>query len=414
MAKQSDQPGTLPQPELNPLVNPLLAENMGRWAEVYFTSPPEKREEAVLELLRELEAKNAQTDGPVATPSAPANPSGLQRVPMPERSSTVPNYADTIRCQSCGRENPSSHRFCGMCGTNLHPEDGFDHRDSSAPFDSEGNRSALDWDRHSDEVNDDRDSRPTEHLPVATSEFSLFQTPREGYDEAAWDEDDAPSSPYRLYVGIVLALLIVGLSYMAWRSMQATSHSLPVAAPPAAAPAPESSASQAGTPASTPNPTSSDQAAAGNATNSSTPAATEPSEPKSAKASENAKPSIPTGSQPSKPKPAKAETQAAAQSERQQESPSADNGSEELAVARRFLAGSNGTRGDPGEAAKWLWKSIAKHNSDATVLLADLYLKGSGVPKNCDQARVLLYSAARKGTPGAGERLRNLQAFGCQ
>ena len=69
---------------------------------------------------------------------------------------------------------------------------------------------------------------------------------------------------------------------------------------------------------------------------------------------------------------------------------------------------------DTAEAAKWLWKSIAKHNGPATLALADLYLKGDGVPKNCDQARVLLYSAARRGMTGAGERLRNLQAFGCQ
>jgi TPR repeat protein len=41
-------------------------------------------------------------------------------------------------------------------------------------------------------------------------------------------------------------------------------------------------------------------------------------------------------------------------------------------------------------------------------------LKGDGVSKNCDQARVLLDSAARQGMAGAGERLRNLQAFGCQ
>src|SRR5580698_2997088 len=52
---QPDQPSTLPQAELNPLLNPLLSQNMGRWAEVYFTSPPEKREQAVQELLRELE-----------------------------------------------------------------------------------------------------------------------------------------------------------------------------------------------------------------------------------------------------------------------------------------------------------------------------------------------------------------------
>ena len=65
------------------------------------------------------------------------------------------------------------------------------------------------------------------------------------------------------------------------------------------------------------------------------------------------------------------------------------------------------------EAAKWLWKAMAKHNGSASVLLADLYLKGDGVPKNCDQARILLDSAALRGTKDAGERLRHLQAFGC-
>jgi len=36
------------------------------------------------------------------------------------------------------------------------------------------------------------------------------------------------------------------------------------------------------------------------------------------------------------------------------------------------------------------------------------------VGKNCDQARVLLDAAARKGVKEAGERLRHLPAFGCQ
>jgi TPR repeat protein len=89
-------------------------------------------------------------------------------------------------------------------------------------------------------------------------------------------------------------------------------------------------------------------------------------------------------------------------------------GGEELATAQRFLHGSTGQARDTSEAAKWLWKSIAKHNGPAMLELADLYLKGDGVPKSCDQARVLLDSAARRGMARAGQRLRNLQAFGCQ
>src|SRR5882762_2020397 len=52
----SDKPdsATLPDPNLNPLSNPVLGRHMGRCAEVYFTTPPEKRQEAVQQLLREL------------------------------------------------------------------------------------------------------------------------------------------------------------------------------------------------------------------------------------------------------------------------------------------------------------------------------------------------------------------------
>ena len=60
MAQSTEEPeNSLPDPELNPLLNPLLAAHMGRWAEVYFTAPPEKRGEAVAELIRELEKEDA-------------------------------------------------------------------------------------------------------------------------------------------------------------------------------------------------------------------------------------------------------------------------------------------------------------------------------------------------------------------
>jgi TPR repeat protein len=92
----------------------------------------------------------------------------------------------------------------------------------------------------------------------------------------------------------------------------------------------------------------------------------------------------------------------------------AGNGAEELAIAQHYLTGENGLQRNSSEAAKWLWKSMAKNNANATLLLADLYLKGDGVSKNCDQARVLLDSAARSGMKQAGERLQHLQAFGCE
>src|SRR4029077_19095838 len=45
-------------------------------------------------------------------------------------------------------------------------------------------------------------------------------------------------------------------------------------------------------------------------------------------------------------------------------------GAEELAVAQLYLTGANGQQRNSAEAAKWLWKSMAKHNSSATLLLA--------------------------------------------
>jgi len=97
-----------------------------------------------------------------------------------------------------------------------------------------------------------------------------------------------------------------------------------------------------------------------------------------------------------------------------QAEPVSANGAEELAIAQRYLNAAAGQERNSSEAAKWLWKAIAKHNADATLLLSDLYLKGDGVEKNCDQARVLLDAAAGRGMKGAGDRLRHLQAFGCQ
>ena len=83
-------------------------------------------------------------------------------------------------------------------------------------------------------------------------------------------------------------------------------------------------------------------------------------------------------------------------------------------MARDFLNGTNGKEPNRSLAAIYLWKAVAKQNIEATVMLSDLYLRGDGVPKNCEQARLLLDAAALKGRKDAAVQLRNLQAFGCQ
>jgi TPR repeat protein len=88
-----------------------------------------------------------------------------------------------------------------------------------------------------------------------------------------------------------------------------------------------------------------------------------------------------------------------------------DNGGQELQMAQQYL---NGSSRNSAQAAQWLWKAVAKQNPTALVLLSDLYLRGDGVPKSCDQARILLVAAAKKGAPNVAPTLRSLELHGCQ
>ncbi len=60
-----------------------------------------------------------------------------------------------------------------------------------------------------------------------------------------------------------------------------------------------------------------------------------------------------------------------------------------------------------------LWAAVQSGNSQAAVALAELYIKGEGVPQNCDQARVLLLMASEKRNAEAIKRLHELDKTGC-
>jgi TPR repeat protein len=79
-------------------------------------------------------------------------------------------------------------------------------------------------------------------------------------------------------------------------------------------------------------------------------------------------------------------------------------GAEELAKAANAS--------DSAAASAWLWKAVAKGNPEAPVKLANMYIKGDGVPQSCDQAIVLLRSAAAKENAAARSRLGALYATG--
>ncbi len=91
----------------------------------------------------------------------------------------------------------------------------------------------------------------------------------------------------------------------------------------------------------------------------------------------------------------------------------ADTGELELETGRQFLEAPAGQR-KSSEAAKWLWMSVEKGNPKAEVLLADLFLHGDGVTKNCAQARILLGAAIKHGDTEAIPKLHALDRGGCR
>jgi len=61
-----------------------------------------------------------------------------------------------------------------------------------------------------------------------------------------------------------------------------------------------------------------------------------------------------------------------------------------------------------------LWAGVRKGYVPAEVTLADLFRRGDGVEKNCDQARVLLVAASKKGSLDARQMLEHMAEQGCE
>ncbi len=88
-------------------------------------------------------------------------------------------------------------------------------------------------------------------------------------------------------------------------------------------------------------------------------------------------------------------------------------GQQEFTQAQEILKGKNREDG-LSEAVRLLWISVEKGNSAAEVSLAELYQLGEGVSKNCDQTKILLTAAARKGNAEAQKRLEQFLHEGCE
>jgi len=96
--------------------------------------------------------------------------------------------------------------------------------------------------------------------------------------------------------------------------------------------------------------------------------------------------------------------------------PSGDNsvepGQSEYLQALQILR-SPGRSSEVPAAIQLLWVAVEKGNTGAEIDLAELFRTGRGVAKNCDQTRILLSAAARKGSTEARKRLEAFQRQGC-
>ena len=89
------------------------------------------------------------------------------------------------------------------------------------------------------------------------------------------------------------------------------------------------------------------------------------------------------------------------------------DGQNEFSLARQYLSESNNSEA-AAHAAELLWVAVEKGSSDAEVELADLYGRGEGVPKNCQQARILLAAAHNVNNPFAGRESVAMHRYGCE
>jgi uncharacterized Zn finger protein (UPF0148 family) len=379
---------------LNPTTNPLLAQHLGRWAEAYFTNPPEKREQAVLALLQEL--TNSQIPDLVRSDSHPP-------------SSPPPPLSAEASCPTCGHPAENGTRYCGICGRMLKQPKSSNSVNSNR---AEPTRKAILPGLARNGTSRKDESKETSNKGLEENSELRSVTPLR---PVVGIIRDLPVSRHlrgdlvRAFVGIAaIGLILLTPAYLLLKSYNSRSRRAPIVTrnnqsavieEARSSPASAQPASNPVTLATTSNvpPTKSTKPLppqteiVGNRLNgpsaTTKPAATVP--PKSA---------ITTATTISSPV----------------QTPENENQSDaqDFYRARKLLNPKNPSR-DPAEAAKLLWKAVAKGNTEAALLLADLYQSGDGVSKSCDQARLILTAAANN-SGAASQKLKTLDIDGCQ
>jgi hypothetical protein len=468
--KTSAPTGDIPKPELNPMTNPVLGRHLGRWAEVYFTTPVEQREQAVIELLQQLEREDEngapETSSRLETREIPAsveeslssideldNPTdrlaaleeAIRQYDRPQNrvertDSTLQGRRDfgppqaqlPGTCPVCQHFNQPDQWYCGMCGFKLRADDESSTRVLSFPHSTHAPEPP--------ELSDESPDEPKNEVqPTNGFAFSLFGQPLETTDAnsnlrlnrpSMWPLDtveELPSSGVGAKLAILCAILLIAATAFFYRdrfrgvvqplleSRQNSTTPPPQIAATQPMPAPPSGDS---TRSETPTPNAGSQDHVPAPTQDANPATSEVNAP-SSKSEKDAPYSDQnsinaSGDKRSSPSPEKKSVSssptrepAATTAHNAQTTALSDSGNQELARAQALLSG--GARSDASQASIWLWKAVGKNNGAAVLMLADLYARGNGVPQSCDQARILLSAAAKKGSAEATQKLREIQ-----
>lgn len=324
-----------------------------------------------------------------------------------------------MKCLRCGNENPGGSRFCNLCGTTLDRRQGerrqSDRRGSGAPArgrvpsiapgdQSSQGKQPAEFARRAQAsrppeplpVEDDRVPGPQPHgrrpSPVAGPSFLGLSAMEDRSPDYLLEDDEEPErrNGWRKYV-LLLILIVVGvLFWMQWRSSTHAQSPWELLQP-ALQPAPESQPpSQEQPPLPQPRDSSQPPQTGGPAAQPSTPSDEKTAEP------DQPSPAAPAKEPDDQPKPqAKAENpaQQPSQAEEPEAAPSEEAAQPETTrISRRAR--------EPAA------------EDDPMLFMAQKYLYGRGVERNCDQALIYLRQAAGKPNPRARSQMGALYATG--
>ena len=137
-----------------------------------------------------------------------------------------PSVSDRVKCDLCGADNPGAHKFCGSCGAPLETE-----KPPSAQIRISSERESGGEPR--DDAKPRLNSTPAvfEDSITNPNELSLFRS----FRPAADDDEDWESEPsrLRLYIGVFVAVVVLGMVYLSWRTSRVSqnAHHAPVPPP---------------------------------------------------------------------------------------------------------------------------------------------------------------------------------------